>query len=106
MFGLAGLGCSALLRLTISLSQHGLPGVAEAVAGGVIAIYQVGYGIVAFGVGPLVDNGVSLSKIFGWTAVAAAGLAVLSFVVARNQASLDHLHPRATAISSRSRLER
>ena len=61
----------------------------------VIAIYQVGYGIAAFGVGPLVDNGVSPSKIFGWTAVAAVGLAALSFVVARRQPSPQHLRPRA-----------
>ena len=41
---------------------------AAAMAGGVIAFYQLGYGIAAFGVGPLVDAGVSLSRIFGITA--------------------------------------
>ena len=56
-------------------------------------MYQVGYGIAAFGVGPLVDNGVGLSTIFGWTAVAAAALAALSFVVARGQASPDTCTP-------------
>ena len=61
VFGLAGLGCSALLPLTISLGQHGLVTMSAAVAGGVIAFYQVGYGIAAFGVGPLVDRGVSLA---------------------------------------------
>jgi predicted MFS family arabinose efflux permease len=95
VFGLAGFGCSALLPLTISLGQAALPSISEAVAGGVIAMYQVGYGIAAFGVGPLVDNGVSLSKIFGWTAVAAAAMAALSFVVAHRQPSPQHLHPRA-----------
>ena len=30
VFGLAGLGCSALLPLTISLGQHAMPGIAEA----------------------------------------------------------------------------
>ena len=58
MFALAGLGCSALLPLTISLGQGALPRVSAAVAGGVIACYQVGYGVAAFGVGPLVDHGV------------------------------------------------
>jgi predicted MFS family arabinose efflux permease len=106
VFGLAGLGCSALLPLTISLGQHALPSIGDAVAGGVIAMYQVGYGIAAFGVGPFVDNGVSLSKIFGWTAAAAAGLVVLSFVVAPRQASLDHLHSRSTAVARRSSPER
>ena len=86
-FGLAGLGCSALLPLTISLGQNALTTMSAAVAGGVIAFYQVGYGIAAFGVGPLVDGGTSLSTIYGWTAVAAAGLALLSFAVARRQPS-------------------
>ncbi len=65
-------------------------------AGGVIAFYQIGYGIAAFGVGNLVDHGESLSAIFGWTAVAAGGMAVLSFAVARHQPSPQRLHPRAT----------
>ncbi len=81
VFGLAGLGCSALLPLVISLGQGALPRVSAAVAGGVIAFYQVGYGVAAFGVGPLVDHGVPLSDLYGWTAVAAAGLALLSFAI-------------------------
>ena len=83
-FGLAGLGCSALLPLTISLGQDALTTMSAGVAGGVIAFYQVGYGIAAFGVGPLVDHGTSLSTIYGWTAIAAAAMAVLSFAVARH----------------------
>ena len=78
VFGLAGLGCSALLPLTISLGQDALTSMSAAVAGGVIAFYQVGYGIAAFGVGPLVDPGTSLSTLYGWTAVAAAAMALLS----------------------------
>ena len=81
VFGLAGLGCSALLPLVISLGQGALPRVSAAVAGGVIAFYQVGYGVAAFGVGPLVDHGVPLSDLYGWTAVAAAGMALLSFAI-------------------------
>src|SRR5262249_10746354 len=46
-FALAGFGCSALLPLTISLGRH------AASAGRLIASYQMGYGIAAFGVGPL-----------------------------------------------------
>jgi len=52
-FGLAGLGCSALLPLTISFGQGELKDFSARVAGGVIAFYQVGYGVAAFGVGPL-----------------------------------------------------
>ncbi len=87
VFGLAGLGCSALLPLTISLGQGALPRVSAAVAGGVIACYQVGYGIAAFGVGPLVDHGVDLPDLYGWAAVAAAGMALLSFAITRERAS-------------------
>ena len=85
--GLAGLGCSALLPLTIGLGQGALTTMSAAVAGGVIAFYQVGYGIAAFGVGPIVDSGTSLSTIYGWTAIAAAGLALLSFAVTPRQPS-------------------
>ena len=35
----------------------------------------------------LADSGSSLSTIYGWTAVAAAGLALLSFAVTRRQRS-------------------
>ncbi len=64
-FGLAGLGCSALLPLTISFGQEQLIPIAAAMAGGVIAFYEIGYGIAAFGVGPLLDNGVQLTRIYG-----------------------------------------
>jgi len=36
----------------------------------VIAAYQLGYGIAAFGAGPLQDAGVTLPSIFGMAAVA------------------------------------
>jgi hypothetical protein len=62
---------------------------AAAMAGGVIAFYQLGYGIAAFGVGPLADSGVSLSRIFGFTAVIAAAMALLSFFVTRRQAPAE-----------------
>ena len=101
-FGLAGLGCSALLPLTISFGQSELTSSRQAVAGGVIAFYQVGYGIAAFGVGPLHDAGVGLPTIYA----AAAGIAVLlgawSFAVAR-RASESRLAPparRARVISA------
>jgi predicted MFS family arabinose efflux permease len=81
VFALAGLGCSALLPLTISFGEEDLTAISAAMAGGVIAFYQLGYGIAAFGVGPLADSGVSLSRIFGFTAIVAAAMGLLSFVV-------------------------
>ena len=81
IFALAGLGCSALLPLTISFGEKDLAVMSTAVAGGIIAFYQLGYGIAAFGVGPLQEAGLSLSAIFGFTAIVAGGLGVLSFAV-------------------------
>jgi fucose permease len=92
-FGLAGLGCSALLPLAISFGQSELTGLSAAVAGGVIAFYQVGYGIAAFGVGPLVDHGVELSTIYAVGAAVAAAMGVYSFAVAARRPSPASLHP-------------
>jgi fucose permease len=83
-FALAGLGCSALLPLTISFGQAELVAVGAGLAGWLIASYQVGYGIAAFGVGPLEDvAGVGLPAIYAATAVVAIAMGLLSFVVAR-----------------------
>jgi len=82
-FGLAGLGCSALLPLTIGFGEEELATMAAAVAGGVIAFYQVGYGIAAFGVGPLLDGGVTLSAVYGASAAVAVALGLASFGVTR-----------------------
>jgi len=81
-FGLAGLGCSALLPLTISFGQHQLAAIATSVAGLVIAFYQLGYGIAAFGVGPLIDSaGIALSTLYGVTAAVAVVAGVIAFVL-------------------------
>ena len=92
-FGLAGLGCSALLPLTISFGQEELKAFAAATAGGVIAFYQLGYGIAAFGVGPLLKGGVGLPTIYAVAAAIAAGMGVWSFAVARRRPSPASLHP-------------
>jgi MFS family permease len=92
-FGLAGLGCSALLPLTISFGQREFAAVSAAVAGGVIAFYQVGYGIAAFGVGPLEDAGVGLSTLYAFAAGIAVVMGVWSFAVARRRPSPVPLHP-------------
>lgn len=96
-FALAGLGCSALLPLTISFGQERLPAIAGAMAGGVIAFYQLGYGIAAFGVGPLLDTGVTLRTVFAAAAAVAGLMAAVSFAVAGRRASPSSLHPRPVA---------
>jgi len=85
-FAVAGLGCSALLPLTIGFGEEELAGIAAALAGGVIAFYQLGYGLAAFGVGPLLDHGVELPTVYGFAAVIAAAMGAWSFVVARRAA--------------------
>lgn len=93
-FGLAGLGCSALLPLSVSFGQEELAPIAAAVAGGVIAFYQLGYGVAAFGVGPLHEAGVTLPALFGFTGIVAAVMGMLSFAVSRGRPEPTSLHPR------------
>jgi hypothetical protein len=81
-FAVAGLGCSALLPLLISFAQLELTGIAASVAGGLICVYQVGYGLAAFGVGPLENAaGLHLATIYRGAAAVALVLAMLSFVL-------------------------
>jgi len=88
-FGLAGLGCSALLPLTIGFGEKELTSLAAAVAGGIIASYQLGYGIAAFGVGPLLDSGVTLPAIYAAAAGVAVAMGLLSFGVTRSEAPVE-----------------
>jgi MFS family permease len=104
-FALAGLGCSALLPLTISFGQEKLTGQAAVVAGGVIACYQVGYGIAAFGVGPLASAGVRLPVIFAAGAVVAAAMGILSLVLAHGRPSPASVHPRPATVYPRTALQ-
>lgn len=90
-FAAAGLGCSALLPLVISLGQEELTTVAASVAGGLICAYQIGYGIAAFGVGPLQAwAGLRLETIFGATATVALVMSILSFVLVRRGRAAAH----------------
>jgi len=79
-FGLTGLGCSALLPLVISFGQKELTTMTASVAGGMIGFYQIGYGLAAFGVGPL-QAWVSLFAIYRGAALLALALAALAFFI-------------------------
>jgi predicted MFS family arabinose efflux permease len=93
-FGLAGLGCSALLPLTISFGEEELTAMAAAVAGYLIAFYQVGYGLAAFGVGPLEQHaGLSMRAIFGAASVVALAMAALAVVLTRQDAPVTSPAP-------------
>ena len=90
-FALAGLGCSALLPLSISFGQKELTTITGSVAGGLIAAYQVGYGIAAFGVGPLQSwAGLHLNSIYGAAATVALAMCGLSFAMTRKQRDPNH----------------
>ena len=84
-FGLAGLGCSALLPLTISFGEEQLVSMSAAAAGAIIAFYQLGYGLAAFGTGPLQQAGVTLPTLFAIAAAVAVVMGFTSFVVTSMQ---------------------
>jgi hypothetical protein len=72
--------------LAISFGQKELRAIAASVPGGLIAFYQIGYGIAAFGVGPLQTGaGWGLNTIYGGAALVALMMWALSFVVIRSQ---------------------
>jgi fucose permease len=87
-FALAGLGCSALLPLTISFGQKELTAISGSVAGGLIAFYQVGYGMAAFGIGPIQNwFGVQLNIVFAASAGVALAMWAASFLVSKKSLS-------------------
>ncbi len=77
--GFAGLGCSAFFPLCISLSAQKFPRFAVVMSGELIAFYQAGYGVAAFGVGPLRNfTGGSLEIIYFLGSLIAAALLVIA----------------------------
>jgi hypothetical protein len=58
----------------------------------VIAFYQVGHGVAAFGAGPLQDAGVGLPAIFGFAAVVAVVIGGLSLVLTARRPTPARAH--------------
>ena len=81
-FALAGLGISALLPLVLSLSERSIPGSAATATSVVFASYLVGYGIAAFGVGPLQQRGIALWAIDAFGCCAAFVVAIFASIIA------------------------
>ena len=80
-FGLAGLGCSAFFPLCISLSGQAFPRFAAVMSGEIVAFYQAGYGVAAFGVGPLRDfAGFRFTTIYSFGSLVAAAMLAVAFV--------------------------
>lgn len=85
-FGLVGLGCSAMLPLSISFAGDEFPQLSATTAGWLIALYQLGYGVAAFGVGPVEEFlGASLSEIFAASGVLALALAGTAAAIVRGR---------------------
>ena len=83
-FGLAGFACSAFLPLSISFGGNEFPRLSAVMAGELIAFYQLGYGVAAFGIGPLHDRAhVAFATIFAMSSIVAVLLAVLGVFVIR-----------------------
>lgn len=96
-FGFAGLGCSAFLPLCISLSGQEFPRLAAAMSGGMVAFYQAGYGLAAFGVGPLrAFTGLSFRTIYSFGSQVAGAILVVSLAVAFRP-TLASTHPGTKA---------
>jgi MFS transporter, FHS family, glucose/mannose:H+ symporter len=84
--GLAGLACSAFLPLSISFGGKEYPELSAVMAGGLIAFYQLGYGVAAFGIGPLHGPaGVALSTVFAAGSLVAVPLVLIAYFITRRR---------------------
>jgi predicted MFS family arabinose efflux permease len=84
LFALGGLACSGFFPMTIGYGESTFPDIVELATGWLIAAYQLGYGIAAFGAGAL-QNAISLSAVFRLVAVLVLAMAVLAAAIARRQ---------------------
>ena len=84
VFAFGGLACSGFFPMTIGYGESTFPSIIELAAGWLIAAYQVGYGLAAFGAGAL-QHFVSLPSLFRIAALAMVVMAMLAVVVARQQ---------------------
>lgn len=82
-FGFAGLGCSAFFPLSISFAEREFAAQAAIASGGLVIVYQFGYGLAAFGVGPLQNAGLGLATIYGAASLLAVLLFALAVILAR-----------------------
>jgi MFS family permease len=84
VFAFAGLACSGFFPMTIGYGEATFPGMVELAAGWLIAAYQLGYGLAAFGGGAL-QSAVSLTTLYRGVAGLSIGMALLAVLVARQQ---------------------
>jgi MFS transporter, FHS family, glucose/mannose:H+ symporter len=83
-FGFAGLACSAFFPLSISFGGEEFPRLAGVMSGELIAFYQLGYGVAAFGMAPLRElTGLPFSSMYSYGSVAAACMVILAWSLIR-----------------------
>ena len=80
VFAFAGLACSGFFPMTIGYGESSFPGMVELAAGWLIAAYQIGYGLAAFGGGALQET-ISLPSLFRITALLAVLMGVLALPI-------------------------
>jgi MFS transporter, FHS family, glucose/mannose:H+ symporter len=85
LFAFGGLACSGFFPMTVGYGESTFPGLVELAAGWLIAAYQVGYGLAAFGGGAL-QSTVSLATLFRGAAILCVVMAFLAVLIARHQA--------------------
>jgi predicted MFS family arabinose efflux permease len=95
LFALGGLACSGFFPMTIGYAEATFPDLVELATGWLIAAYQLGYGLAAFGGGAL-QSAVSLATLFRATAAVAVAMALLAIVVAGRQ---HPSRPRAPVVA-------
>ncbi len=101
MFAFAGLACSGFFPMTIGYGESSFPGMVELAAGWLIAAYQIGYGLAAFGGGAL-QEAVSLSTLFRITAILAVVMGLLSLPITgtlRRPATINRIETMTERLS-------
>jgi len=88
-FGFAGLACSAFFPLSISFAGEEFPRLASVMSGELIAFYQLGYGVAAFGMAPLRElTGLPFSSMYSYGSAAAACMLILAWSLIRKNSGV------------------
>jgi MFS transporter, FHS family, glucose/mannose:H+ symporter len=88
-FAVAGLACSAFLPFSISFAGTEFPRQAATMSGALIAVYQVGYGVAAFGVGPMRQlAGLDYATVYALGGIVALALALVALLLIRSPAPI------------------
>jgi hypothetical protein len=93
LFAAGGFACSGFFPMTIGYGEASFPGLVTIAAGWLIASYQLGYGIAAFGAGAL-ESTTSLSSLFVASAVLAAAMGLLAARIS----AIQHQRTLATEV--------